>query len=67
MSLMFIEIHTDSRGIGEIVEGGWYLVSEAIGTLGGALQTLEDMSQKLTAELEPLMEQSHAGPHPVNS
>ena len=57
MSLIFIEVHTDSRGVGEIVEGGWYSVSEAIGTLKGALRTLEDMSQKLTAELETLMGQ----------
>ena len=56
MSLIFIEIHTDSRDIGEIVEGGWYSVSEAIGTLKGALRTLEDMSQKLTTKLEALME-----------
>ena len=57
MSLIFIEVHTDSGDVGEIVEGGWYSISEAIGTLKGALQTLEDMRQRLTTELKTLMEQ----------
>lgn len=62
MSLIFIEVHTDSSACGaggnEIVPSGWYSVSESIAVLKAARKVLKAMRRTLTEELGEAEEQS---------